>query len=126
MERSGIKRMTFQKSHGGLRLIKYILYKNELFEIISKSDFRAQFYSKLINNNLPHYFETFTPNISAGHNHYNFRNPSRLLSKIKHEFPKQSLRYKLIATLNETSYDLLEMTKTQSQRNFMNFVKILF
>ena len=27
--------------HGGLKLIKYILYKNELFEIISKSDFRA-------------------------------------------------------------------------------------
>ena len=82
-----------------------------------------KFYSKLINSNLPHYFETFTPNFSAEHHHYNFRNPSRLLPKIKHEFPKQSLRYKLIATLNETSYNLLEIAKMQSQRNFMNFVR---
>ena len=58
-----------------------------------------KFYSKLINYNLPHYFETFTSNFTAGHHHYNFRNPSRLLSKIKHEFPKQSLKYTLIATL---------------------------
>ena len=28
-----------------------------------------KFYSKLINNNLSHYFETFTPNFSAGHHH---------------------------------------------------------
>ena len=82
-----------------------------------------KFYSKLINNNLPHYFESFTPKFSAGHHHCNFRNPSRLLLKIKHEFPKQSLTYKLIATLNETSYDLLEMGKTQQQRNFMSFVR---
>ena len=52
-----------------------------------------KFYSNRINNNMPHYFETFTPNFSAGHHHYttNFRNPSRLLSKIEHEFPRQSL-----------------------------------
>ena len=66
---------------------------------ISKSDFRAhteplcrehnllkvqgiyymailKFYSKLINNNLPDYFVPFTLNFSAGHHHYNFRNPS--------------------------------------------------
>ena len=55
--------------------------------------------------------------------HYNFRNPSRLLPKTKHEFPKQSLRYRLIATLNKTSNDLLEMAKTQSQRSCMNFVR---
>ena len=60
-----------------------------------------KFYSKLINDNLPNYFERFTPQFSAGHQHYNFRNPIRLLPKIKHEFPKQSLRYKLISTINE-------------------------
>ena len=82
-----------------------------------------KFYSKLINDNLPNYFETFTPQFSAGHQHYNFRNPGRLLPKIKHEFQKQSLRYKLISTINETSNELLEMAKTLSQMNFMNFVK---
>ena len=51
------------------------------------------------------------PQLSAKHQHYNFRNPSRLLPKIKHEFPKQSLRYKLISTINETFKELLEMAK---------------
>ena len=82
-----------------------------------------KFYSKLINDNLPNYFESFTPQFSAGHQHYNFRNPSRLLSNIKHEFSRQSLRYKLISTINETSNELLEMAKTLSEKNFMNFIK---
>ena len=81
-----------------------------------------KFYSKLVNDNLPNYFESFTSQFSAGHQHYNFRNSSRLLPKIKHEFPRQSLRYKLISILNETSNELLKMAKTLSQKNFMNFV----
>ena len=82
-----------------------------------------KFYSKLVNDNLSNYFESFTPQFSAGHQHYNLRNPSRLLPKIKHEFPRQSLRYKLISTLNETSNELLEMARTLSQKIFMNFVR---
>ena len=72
---------------------------------------------------MPNYFESFTPQFSAGHQHYNFRNPSRLLPKIKHEFPKQSSGYKLISTMNETSNELLEMAKILSQKNFINFIK---
>ena len=82
-----------------------------------------KFYSKLVNDNLPNYFESFTPQFSAGHQHYNFRHPGRRLPKIKYEFPRQSLRYKLISTLSETSRELLEMAKTLSQKNFMNFVR---
>ena len=107
----------------------YLLQKRAIRNI-SKSDFREhtellfkehnilkvqdmyhlviiKFYSKLINDNLPNYFKSFTPQFSAGNQHYNFRNPSILLPKIKHEFPKQSLRYKLISTINETSNELL-------------------
>ena len=62
-----------------------------------------KFYSKLINNNLPHYFDSFKPQFANGVSHYNLRNPSMQLPIIKHEFPKQSLRYKLITTLNEMS-----------------------
>ena len=82
-----------------------------------------KFYFKLVNNHLPHYFNNFTPQFSAGHQHYNFRNPTRLLPKIKHEFPRQSLRYRLIVTLNETSYDILEMATTQSQKCFTKFIR---
>ena len=76
-------------------------------------------YSKLVNDNLQNYFESFTPQFSAGHQLYNFRNPSKLLPKIKQKFQRQSLRYKLISTLNETSNKPLEMAKTLSQKNFM-------
>ena len=57
-----------------------------------------KFYFKLINNNLPHYFDSFKPQFANGVSHYNLRNPSMQLPIIKHEFPKQSLRYKLITT----------------------------
>ena len=55
-----------------------------------------KFYSKLINNKLPHYLDSFKPQFANGVSHYNLRNPSMQLPIIKHEFPKQSLRYKLI------------------------------
>ena len=50
--------------------------------------------------------------------------PVDYCQKIKHEFPSQSLGYKLTSTLNETSNEHLEMAKTLSQKNFMNFVRI--
>ena len=71
-----------------------------------------KFYSKLVNNNLPQYFNAFTPTFSVEHFNYNLRNPTRQLPTIRHEFPRQSLRYKLIATLflslcNFLDYDCL-------------------
>ena len=82
-----------------------------------------KFYFKSVNNHLPHYLNNFTPQFSARHQHYNFRNSTRLLPKIKHEFPRQSLRYRLIVTLNETSDDILEMVTTQSQKCFTKFIR---
>ena len=54
-----------------------------------------KFYYKLRNNHLPHYFQDFTPTFSVGVNHYSLRNPIRQIPRIKHEFPRHSLRYKL-------------------------------
>ena len=42
-----------------------------------------KFYFKLKNNYLPHYFNSFTPQFSLGHMHYNLRNPVRQLPMIK-------------------------------------------
>ena len=39
---------------------------------------------------------------------------SRQIPKIVHEFPKHSLRYKLIFTLNNTSTTIIEKTSSQS------------
>ena len=130
----------------GSQIDRIHLLQKRAIRNISKSNFRAhteplfkehnllkvqdiyyiavlKFYFKLVNNHLPHYFNNFTPQFSAGHQHYNFRNPTRLLPKIKHEFPRQSLRYRLIVTLNETSDDILEMATTQSQKCFIKFIR---
>ena len=45
------------------------------------------------------------------------------LSRINHEFPKQSLRYKLITTLNITTNETIEVAKTQSQQNLINLAR---
>ena len=79
-----------------------------------------KFYFKLVNNNLPHYFNSFTPQFSLGHMHYNLRSPVRQLPMIKHEFSKQSLRYKLIATLNEISDSVLAEVHNLSQKQFID------
>ena len=75
---------------------------------------------KLVNNNLPHYFNSFTPQFSLGHMHYNLRNPVRQLPMIKNEFPKQSLRYKLIATLNGIPDSVLAEVQNLSQKQFID------
>ena len=63
-----------------------------------------KFYYKLINNHLPH---------------YSLRNPISQISKIKHEFPRHLLRYKLIETLNNTLETITEMAISQSEKYFV-------
>ena len=82
-----------------------------------------KFYSKIMNNNLPHYFDDFMPHFSIGATNYNIRNPDLQLPRIRHEFPKSPLRYQLISTLNETSPEIMEMTKNCTQYIFINHVK---
>ena len=82
-----------------------------------------KFYFILINNELPQYFDTFTPTFSMGVNHYNIRNPCRQLPKIYHEFPKQSFRYKLSVVLNETDSNLISKAETISLYQFKLLIK---
>ena len=69
-----------------------------------------KFYSKLINNNLPHF--------SIGATNYNIRNPDLQLPRIRHEFPRSSLRYQLISTL-----EIMEIAKNCTQYIFINHVR---
>ena len=64
-----------------------------------------------------------TPMFSVGHINYNLRNPTRQLPTIRHEFPRQSLRYKLIATLNEIPDSVLAIAHNQPQKQFIHIVK---
>ena len=83
-----------------------------------------KFYFKLVNNHaFTSLFQQFTLQFSAGHQQYNFRDPTRLLPKIKHELPRQSLLCRLIVTLNETFDDILEKATTLTQKCFIKFVR---
>ena len=70
-----------------------------------------KFYSKLINNIVLHYFDDFMPHFSIGATNLNLKNPNMQLQRIKHKFPKISLRYQLINKLNVTSLEILELAK---------------
>ena len=72
---------------------------------------------------MPYYFDNFKPQCANGVSHYNLRNPSMQLPIIKHEFPKQSLRYKLITTLNEMSAETIELANNYTQKRFVDLVR---
>ena len=60
-----------------------------------------------------------------GVNHYNIRNPCKQLPKINHEFPIQSLRYKLNVELSETDSNLIsKAAETISLYQFKLLIKI--
>ena len=59
------------------------------------------------------------PHFSIGATNYNIRNPDLQLPRIRHEFPRSSLRYQLISTLNETSPEIMEMAKNCTQNIFL-------
>ena len=80
-------------------------------------------YSKLINNNLPPYFDDIMPHFSICATNYNLRKPDLPLSRIRHEFPRSSLRYQLISTLNEISAEIMEMAENCTQYIFINHVR---
>ena len=63
------------------------------------------------------------PHFSIGATNYNIRNPDLQLLRIRHEFPRSSLRYQLINTLNETSPEIMEMAKNCTQHIFINHVR---
>ena len=65
-------------------------YINSLFK---------RFTFKLVNYDLPHYFQNFSHIFPDGVNHNSLRKPSRQIPKIVHEFPKHSLLYKLMILL---------------------------
>ena len=108
---------TYLLQKRAIRNIKKAPYRADHTELICKSlkvikveDMYylaiLKFYSKLINNNLPHYFDDFMSHFSSGATNYNLRNPNLQLPRIKHEFRK---------ILIETSPETLELAKNCTQ-----------
>ena len=61
-----------------------------------------KFYFKLINNEIPQYFDTFTPPFSMGSNHYNIDNPCRQLPKINNFLNNLFVIKKMLCLMKQT------------------------
>ena len=76
-----------------------------------------KFYFKLMNNQLPLYFEFMKPPLPQVCTHYDIRSPVFHLPEIRHSFAEQSIRYCLIKRLNaeQSRVDIVHNT------SFYNF-----
>ena len=63
------------------------------------------------------------PPFSIGATNYNIRNPDLHLPRIRHEFPRSSLRDQLISTLNETSPRIMEIAGNCTQYIYINHIR---
>ena len=59
-----------------------------------------KFYHKLMNNQLPMFFSSMTPQLPVACARYELRNPKSHLPAIKHKYAENSIRYCLIRQLN--------------------------
>ena len=59
-----------------------------------------KFYHKLMNNQLPMFFSSMTPQLPVACARYELRNPKSHLPTIKHKYAENSIRYCLISQLN--------------------------
>ena len=84
-----------------------------------------KFYFKLMNNNLPYYFNIIRPELPAICNYYEIRTPRFHLPDIKHTFAEQQIKYQLIKLLNmeNCSITITGKVHTHSFQNFKYFVK---
>ena len=63
------------------------------------------------------------PHFSIGATNCNIRNPDLQLPRIRHKFPRSSLRYQLINTLNKTLPEIMEMAENCTQCIFIIHVR---
>ena len=60
------------------------------------------FYFKLMNNELPHYFTDMKPVLPRAAEYYSLRRPTFHLPRISHEFAVHMLKYQMIKALNNS------------------------
>ena len=70
----GLSVLLFKGHSIGLNIFSIYIHIEHNILKVQDIDHMAilKFYSKLINDNLPNYFKSFTPQFSAGQQHYNF------------------------------------------------------
>ena len=86
-----------------------------------------KFYYKLINKQLPQYFNSFTCEANSDIHGYNTRTRNKLHTlKTNHDFAQKSLRYRIIQTINKLPDNVIGKMRTHSIYGLTNYAKKYF
>ena len=86
---------------------------------------QLKFYNKLINNQLPEYFDSFNMPRNCTYHNYNTRHCQNLRPfRPKREFCKRCLRYNLPKIINTTSTNIINKIFTHSFDSFCRYIKL--
>ena len=113
---------------------KYYSHTEPLFKqtnILKVSDIctlnEIKFYYKLINKQLPQYFNSFTCEANSDIHGYNTRTRNKLHTlKTNHDFAQKSLRYRIIQTINKLPDNVIGKMRTHSIYGLTNYAKKYF
>ena len=88
-----------------------------------------KFYNKLINKQLPQYFNSFTCEANSDIHGYNTRSRNKLhtcIPKTNHNFAQNNLRYRIIQTLNKLPDNVFRKMYTHSIYGLTSYAKKYF
>ena len=86
---------------------------------------QLKFYNKLLNNQLPEYFDSFNMPRNCTYHNYNTRHCQNLRPfRPKREFCKRCLRYNLPKIINTTSTNIINKIFTHSFDSFCRYIKL--
>ena len=86
-----------------------------------------KFYHKLINRQLPKYFECFVYQTNLDLHNYNTRRGHRLhIPRINHTFAQLNIRHSVIQTVNNMPDNVIDKIRTHNLKGFSNSAKNYF
>ena len=113
---------------------KYNAHTEPLFKqlnLLKASDIcklqELKFYHKLINRQLPKYFECFVYQTNLDLHNYNTRRGHRLhIPRINHTFAQLNIRHSVIQTVNNMPDNVIDKIRTHNLKGFSNYAKNYF
>ena len=106
-----------------------VLVANKLtsYLILSYKLQEFKFYHKLINRQLPKYFERFVYHTNLDLHNYNTRIGHRLhIPRINHAFAQLNIRHSVIQTVNSIPDNVSDKIRTHSLKGFSTYAKNYF
>ena len=123
LQKRVIRIITFSKfnAHTEPRFKQMRLLKIQ--DILKLQEFK--FYFKLINHQLPSYFNCIPIVLNSAVHHHTTRTASNIfITRVNHEYAKRCIRYRIIHTVNSTHISITSKISTHSLSGFSYFIKM--